>query len=160
MQKNNYLEANAENFIGRFRMLTAGIFLFFSCTSAWAVTEKEIMAADPRRMLKGIMKSCDENNERIFFTYFTVKSNYSFSKISLKSKAELFHIYCRQLVETLKPLGPVDVIKIFVMKRTPFFPDSPAYALCMLPPNQNKVCRGRGGIDIDLENGHVKIDKH
>jgi hypothetical protein len=160
MQKNNYLEANAENFIGRFRMLTAGIFLFFSCASAWAVTEKEIMTADPKKMLRGIIQACNDNNEKKLYSHFTTDTHRMFNQWNAAEKTRMFHEYCKSFKEDILSAGPLDTAKFYI-KKTQFTDNGHfVFKMCLALPGDSKKCVRREGFDVYLENGLVKLDEH
>jgi hypothetical protein len=160
MKNNNDLKANATKLIGRLRMLTVSMILLLSSTSAWAVTEKEILAADPRIMLKGIMQACEKDNENKFFTYYSSNLIYMFSKKSKSDKTKLFVTYCKEFQDLLRPYGPIDKIKISVIKTKAMQDKRPIFAMCLSHPSIKKTCEGRGELDVYLENGQVKMDEH
>jgi len=141
-------------------MLTAGIFLFLSCSSAWAVTEKEILATDPKKMLRGIVQACNDNNERKLYTYFTADTHRIFNQWTAAKKTKMFHEYCKSFKEDILSAGPLDTAKVYI-KKTQFTDNGHfVFKMCLARPGDNKKCAGREGVDIYLENGLVKVDEH
>ena len=160
MRNNNNLEASSAKSAGHFRMLTAGIFLFLSCSSAWAVTEKEILATDPKKMLRGIVQACNDNNERKLYTYFTADTHRIFNQWTAAKKTKMFHEYCKSFKEDILSAGPLDTAKVYI-KKTQFTDNGHfVFKMCLARPGDNKKCAGREGVDIYLENGLVKVDEH
>lgn len=154
------IKANNKIIAKYMSLSTLSLILFLSVSNAWAVTEKEILEADPRKMLKGMMQACKENNERKFFTYYSSNLIYMFSKESPAGRTKLFVMYCKEFQAMLKPHGPIDKVKVSVIKTQSTQDQRPVFAMCLSHPSINKICKGRGELDIYLENSQVKMDEH
>jgi hypothetical protein len=143
------------------RASVIGVMFFMVMPNAWAVTEADVMKADPKKALLGRANACNKHDVEKFASFYAAEYRNVFWKVKSAKEATYRHecgnfptVSDQEVAELTKGL------RVFVKKtdHKTVFSQQPIFKLCGTKKDI-KYCNENGGWDFSviLENGQVKF---